>query len=599
MGRKPRSSPDANRRPSIYGGREELRATLLKPYVLRLRNERGETAARALLSTVGLATFVIEDETAWISVSAARRALRALATALGDEAIAHCAPWMTHPETLGGYVQVLRVATEPLDAYRHLTAHASETTRVGKFQMKELGRGKIEITYRPIAGSEEEQTDLLLCMSRSAELESVPRFWGLPAATVEHPECLARGGSCCRYVLRWNEHRPRNLWIGLVGGGVATAGPLALTGNWNATMIGAAIGLGLGGTIGWLADRIGRDRRSRILEKHRIAALERGLELRGQSRLPEGELVGSVLGGKYRVLRRIGSGGIGAVYAAEHIALGHRVAIKLLRGAAAADASETARLRREAQVQVTIEHPNVVRTLDLDQTTDGSIYIVMELLQGVSLAERLREGPVACAQAVPIFVGVCRALEAAHRAGVIHRDLKPGNVFLCNDGVYKVLDFGMSKFAQAESLTQDGYTLGTPEYMSPEQCIGAPLDPRSDIYALGIMMYETLTGDIPIQSRNRRDLLELHQRMVPIPMRERRPELGIHPELDAIVLTCLAKRAGQRPSSAAELERRLLAIPAGELTKLLPLGVSGGDSDAPRSSDTSDLPLPQPNKGYR
>jgi serine/threonine-protein kinase len=153
------------------------------------------------------------------------------------------------------------------------------------------------------------------------------------------------------------------------------------------------------------------------------------------------------------------------------------------------DASEIARLRREARVQGSIEHPNVVRTLDLDELPDGSIYVVMELLRGNSLATLLKQkGLVGPGFAVPMFVQVCKALWAAHQLGVVHRDLKPGNIFICDDKVVKVLDFGMSKFNEAESLTQDGYTLGTPEYMAPEQCIGAPVDARTDLYALGVMI---------------------------------------------------------------------------------------------------------------
>jgi eukaryotic-like serine/threonine-protein kinase len=582
--------------PSILGGREELRATLLKPYLLQLREERGDTAARALLSTVGLASSMIEDETAWISVAAARRALSSLATALGDEAIAHCAPWIVHAEALGVYVQMLRVSSEPMDAFRYVTAHAAETTRVGTYRLAEFGKNRIEIEYTPSAGLETDQNDRLLCIARAAELEALTLFWGLPPATVTHLECLAQGDSMCRYSIKWVNQRSYHMWLGVGGGAIAAAAPIALTGNWLATVIGTFVGSGLGGIIGRLADRIAGEKQSRVLEKHRILALERGLELRGQNRLPEGELIGTVLGGKYRILRRIGSGGIGAVYAAEHVALGHRVAVKLLRGAAAADASETARLRREAQLQVSIEHPNVVRTLDLDQTPDGSIYVVMELLRGVSLAERLREGPVSPGQAVPMFISVCRALEAAHRLGVVHRDLKPGNVFLCDDATYKVLDFGMSKFAQAESLTQEGYTLGTPEYMSPEQCIGAPVDPRSDIYALGILMYEALTGDIPIQSRNRRDLLELHQREVPQPMRVRRPDLDISPMLDSIILSCLAKRAAQRPQTAKDLERLLANIPMEQLASTPP--PESSSLPPPNDARISELPPRHPKRAH-
>jgi len=183
--------------------------------------------------------------------------------------------------------------------------------------------------------------------------------------------------------------------------------------------------------------------------------------------------------------------------------------------------------------------------------------------------------------AVPVFIQVCRALTAAHRLGIIHRDLKPGNVFVCEDQLVKVLDFGMSKFAEAEALTQDGYTLGTPEYMSPEQCIGAPVEPRTDLYAFGVLMYEALTGELPIAGRSRRDLLELHQRMIPVSMRNRRPELHLPRELDEAVMMCLKKRAAERPTSALLLEKALAAIPEQLLVNEYPEGT-------PRRAPTSE-----------
>jgi serine/threonine-protein kinase len=322
-------------------------------------------------------------------------------------------------------------------------------------------------------------------------------------------------------------------------------------------------------------DRSREERSSRAFERNRIAALERGLELRGELGATPGDLTGTVLGGKYRIGRKIGSGGIGVVYAAEHVSLGHEVAVKVLRGAAARDGGEIARLRREAYIQVHVEHPNVVRVLDLDQMPDGSIYVVMERLLGRSLADRLaRDGLLAPGYAVPVYIDVCRALHAAHKKGVVHRDLKPGNIFLCDDGVAKVLDFGMSKLASAESLTQTGYTLGTPEYMAPEQCIGAQVEPRTDIYALGVLMYESITGELPIVAQNRRELLDLHQRQIPTPMRQRRVDLPIPEALDFAVMKCLKKRLNERPKSAAELEQLLAAISLEGLPRSYPPGTS-------------------------
>src|ERR1035438_9378535 len=206
---------------------------------------------------------------------------------------------------------------------------------------------------------------------------------------------------------------------------------------------------------------------------------------------------------------------------------------------------------------------------------DGSIYVVMERLIGRSLADKLaRDGIVAPGHAVAIFTQVCRALDAAHKKDVVHRDLKPGNIFLCEDGMSKVLDFGMSKLATAESLTQTGYTLGTPEYMAPEQCIGAQVEPRTDIYALGVLMYESLTGELPIVAQTRRELLDLHQRQIPTPMRQRRADLPIPEELDFAIMKCLKKRLNERPKSAAELEQLLAALPLEGLPKASPPGTS-------------------------
>ncbi len=559
--------------PPTGGGKEELRAGLLVPYLLRLRDERGEAAARALLATVGLPGSILEDENEWISVAAARRALHALATALGEDAISMRGAWMTHPETLSGYVRMLRVSSQPLDAYQYLTAHAAESTRVGSYELRVTGPRSVQVTYQPRFEVQPEQGDRRLCQARAAELRGVPRIWGLPDATVHSSQCIADGDSTCRYLVRWTVPRPQGPVWGALSGAAVCGGAVAASGSWVAAIIALTVGTGLGGAIGLLSRRVATEHMARVFEKHRIAALERGLEVRGQFGEAAGELAGSLLGGKYRILRKIGSGGIGAVYAAQHTGLGAMVAIKVLRGAAAVDAAEIARLRREARVQVSIEHPNVVRTLDLDQMPEGSIYVVMELLHGMSLAEQLRKkGPLPPGSGVPIFIQVCRALSAAHRLGIVHRDLKPGNIFVCEDETVKVLDFGMSKFAEAEALTQDGYTLGTPEYMSPEQCVGAPVEPRTDLYAFGALMYEAFTGEMPIAGRNRRELLELHQRLIPVSMRTRRPDLEIPQELDRAVMMCLKKRAAERPTSARALEEMLAAIPEPLLVKAYPEG---------------------------
>jgi serine/threonine-protein kinase len=563
-------------------GREELRSTCFRPYLLRLRAERGEAALRALLSTAGIPMGLIDDDAGWLSLNASKRLLRALATALGQDAIANRGAWMTHPESLGAYVRLLRVSTTPQDAYRYLTSNAQEATRIGSYELKHSSASSADVVYRPRPDTESGQGDELLCAARRAELAAMPLIWGLAPAHIEHPRCLSRGDPECAYQVRWRFGGRRITALGALLGAATSGGAVMVSGSAIAASISASVGALLGAALGAASERVSEERSLRTFEKHRILALERGLEVRGHFRENVADMVGVTLGGKYRILRKIGSGGIGVVYAAEHVGLGTEVAVKVLRGAAAMDASEIARLRREARVQGSIEHPHVVRTLDLDELPDGSIYVVMELLRGTSLANRLKQyGLIAPGYAIPMYIQVCRALSAAHQLGVVHRDLKPGNIFICDDKTVKVLDFGMSKFNEAESLTQDGYTLGTPEYMAPEQCIGAPVDARTDLYALGVVMFESLTGDLPIRGRNRRELLELHQRAIPRSLHETRPDLAFPDGLSRAIAQCLRKRAAERPSSARELEKALSELPLHDLPEEYGDDVPRHASDAP------------------
>ncbi|MDB4941829.1 MAG: serine/threonine protein kinase [Labilithrix sp.] len=594
------------------GGKEELRATLLKTYLLRIRAEKGEKTVRSILTGAGIDPAMIDNETGWVSSLAAKRALRGICELLGMEALRQRGEWVTNAEALGAMVRMLRSAEHPIDAYEYLADNAREATRIGTWELaqvtgakskdkdsaaaskveatidpdatqdpkgpdprkKKVDRAKIHavrMIYRPRTDGYDEpekvdsQTEVLFCAAREGELAGMPRIWGLSDARITHESCLAKGDDACTYLCEWDLPATKSV-TAMAGAAAAVVSGTAvgLPGGILAGVLGAAVAGGLGIGIARMWERGKREGFSRAFEKNRIAALERGLDLKGeatQAAIP-GELTGTVLGGKYRIGKKIGSGGIGVVYAAEHTTLGHEVAVKVLRGAAAKDGGEIARLRREAYIQVHIDHPNVARVHDLDQMPDGSMYVVMERLHGRSLADRLsREHIITPGFAIPVFIGVCRALSAAHAKGVVHRDLKPGNVFLCDQGPPKVLDFGMSKLTSAESLTQAGYTLGTPEYMAPEQCIGANVVPQTDLYAFGVLMYEALTGELPIVAQSRRELLDLHQRQIPVPMRQRRPDLDIPDALDQVVMKCLKKRIGDRPRSADELEAMLAAIP--------------------------------------
>ena len=569
------------------GGKEELRASLLKTYLLRIRAEKGDRAQRTILANAGIDPSMVDNETGWVSALAGRRALKGICEALGSmDALRRRGEWVTHPESLGAHVRMLRAAEHPVDAYQYLAENAREVTRIGTYEFElptvksddpkvskaaraEVRAVRLHYKIRSDGYDEAEKVDqqaeALFCAAREGELAGIPRIWGLDDARITHEACLAKGAEACTYLVEWSPPATKSLaFVAAAGAAVTTGAAIGVTSNAVSGGIAGVIAGILAFAGGRLWEKNKRESAARAFEKNRIAALERGLDLKGeatQAQVP-GELTGTVLAGKYRIGKKIGSGGIGVVYAAEHTTLGHEVAVKVLRGAAARDGGEIARLRREAYIQVNIDSVNICRVHDLDQMPDGSMYVVMERLHGRSLADKLsREHVVAPGFAIPVFIGVCRALAAAHKKGVVHRDLKPGNIFLCDDGTPKVLDFGMSKLTTAESLTQQGYTLGTPEYMAPEQCIGANVVAQTDLYAFGVLMYEALTGELPITAQSRRELLDLHQRQIPAPMRQKRPDLDIPDALDQVVMKCLKKRINDRPKGAEELESMLAAIP--------------------------------------
>ena len=224
-------------------------------------------------------------------------------------------------------------------------------------------------------------------------------------------------------------------------------------------------------------------------------------------------LVGSVVDGRYRIERVLGTGGMGAVYEAEHVEIGKKVALKVLHPQFSRQADLVARFRREARAASKVGHPNIVDVTDSGTTPDGDVYFVMERLDGLDLGEVLRhERRVAPDRVVAIGTQVCRALSAAHAAGIIHRDLKPENIFLVSrEGVpdfVKVLDFGIAKQDMGNQnsprrLTTPGIAMGTPEYMAPEQAAGKAIDGRVDIYSVGAILYEMLTGGSAASRRQR------------------------------------------------------------------------------------------------
>jgi serine/threonine protein kinase len=272
--------------------------------------------------------------------------------------------------------------------------------------------------------------------------------------------------------------------------------------------------------------------------------------------------VGDLFVGKYRLERLLGVGGMGAVYEAVHVGVEKHFAVKILKsdGARAPDSAQ--RFTQEARAAARIGHPNLVEVFDLGEAEDGTLYMVMELLKGRSLAEALRDGPLPVAMAREIASGMLGALEAAHRAGFIHRDIKPGNIFLAErpggGTAVKVLDFGIAKLVKADtpSLTQSGVAVGTPLYMSPEQVLAErEVDGRADVWAVGATLFEMLTGrPVHLAPTATAAAVKVVTETAPR-VRSFRPE--VDPGLDAVVARALAVDRAARYATARDMQLAL------------------------------------------
>jgi len=280
-------------------------------------------------------------------------------------------------------------------------------------------------------------------------------------------------------------------------------------------------------------------------------------------------LVGHTLDGKYHLEARLGIGGMGTVYRARHLLIDRPVAVKVLNQRFVEDEAARTRFRREARAAGRLQHTNAVTVTDFGESPDGYVYLVMELLEGRTLHDVLaKEAPLDAARSVSLMMQISAAVAAAHEAGIFHRDLKPANIFIVQraevPAVIKVLDFGIAKLA-AESLdeedpmtlTQVGAMIGTPRYMSPEQCDGAELTPAADVYSLGVILYEMLAGTVPFSGSTPLAIAMKHTSEVPRSPRDFVP--SIPRALEQIVLRTLEKRPQDRPANAAEFRTELLA----------------------------------------
>lgn len=282
-----------------------------------------------------------------------------------------------------------------------------------------------------------------------------------------------------------------------------------------------------------------------------------------------------ILDGQFQILQKIGKGGMGSVYKALQPAMNRMVAVKILHPKLTSRKDLASRFRREARAMSHLAHPNTAKVFLYGELEDGSLYIVMELLEGKNMNQTVRsEGPMSLERAVAIMSQVCPALEEAHRAGIIHRDLKPENIFLCQTAgmtdFAKVLDFGLAKVTEREmrpgsiALTQEGMVFGTPEFMSPEQAQGKKLTPASDTYSLAVILYEALTGKLPFEGKTSMDFIQ-HQVMTkPMTLAERAPSKSFPPLLQKVFDKALDKDPTKRFSSALDLSKALEAVVEGK-----------------------------------
>ncbi len=307
--------------------------------------------------------------------------------------------------------------------------------------------------------------------------------------------------------------------------------------------------------------------------------------------------VGQIIGGKYRLSRLLGRGGMGTVFEAVNIQLDKKVAIKILLPESALIEQVTERFKREARSAASIGHENIVDVYDLDTTEDGVIYIVMELLMGHDLADVLKEDRcVAVQRACTIGLQTARALGAAHERGIIHRDLKPENIFLTkkqSGEVVKIVDFGIAMIKEHGSLsrlTTDGILLGTPYYMSPEQARGSKdLDHRVDIYALGAVLFEALTGNVLFAGETYLEVISKHQIQAPPLLQERKPDLTVPEAVENIIMKMLEKDPARRPAAMSEVEQALIPYSSERSTAPQPLAEARSDAFAATMADTGRL----------
>ncbi|MEJ7603500.1 MAG: serine/threonine-protein kinase [Kofleriaceae bacterium] len=299
--------------------------------------------------------------------------------------------------------------------------------------------------------------------------------------------------------------------------------------------------------------------------------------------------VGKVIDGRYEIQVRVGEGGMGVVYKARQISIDRIIALKMLNQQMAGDPTWVQRFYNEAKACSRLQHPNTIRMFDFGQTSDGRLFMTMEFLDGQSLRAALSPGPLAPQRVVKILIQCCASLAEAHSIGIIHRDIKPDNVFLLNmagsPDFVKLLDFSVAKLLEGDRLkTQAGVVFGTPQYMSPEQGRGVQLDARSDLYALGVLAFEMLTGNVPFHDENPMTVIQMHLHAGVPPMPEHIPY-----SVQQIVRRALEKDPNRRYQSSGEMMQHCQQI----FAEVSAGGMSIGAGGMPRTMVAGQAPMQQ------
>ncbi len=545
------------------GSRGETTASRIKSLYAFVLAEHGPAEADAFLLRTKLDRDYLSDETRLVPIELWHTALVGFASRWGRDEIIKTARHAVGPENLGVWTHVLRGADGPAQAFNRLDHFGGDQVWTERWRTLHTAPGLWRGSFRTSDDAAHEQ-DGLCTLAREADLSALPLLFGLPLGQVTRiPGSDTKDQRVFQVRFREPSMRPT------LGGGAIGACVTAAAGMLTTGMSDAVLHVVVGGVLGALGGTLYAHERRRRTQSHsqmvRIHALERTATLR--ERRERGSVAfqeGLVLAGQYRLTEKLGFGANGTIWEAERLADGEIVAVKMLRAAVAHDTIAADRLRREAAALGLAWHPNVVEVYEDGHLPDGTSYLVMERLHGESLFARLRRiGALTPEELLPIALQLCDALGAVHAAGIVHRDVKPSNIFLAEERGspvphVKLLDFGVARVEWAETrLTNANAPLGTPGYMSPEQEQGQEIDHRSDLFGSGGVLYESLTGFAPPFQAS-----ELWQRSDDSEAESgvQRALRAIPPEFRAVIEKAMAPLPRDRYADARALREALLDI---------------------------------------